>query len=188
MAQFQIHTPETASPEGKEVLERAQKRYGFVPNLIGGMVEAPAAADAYMAMGDLLGKTSLTPSERHVAWFTANFEHGCDYCMAAHSAIATAEKIPADVIESARSGKPYADAKLEALRAFTLQVVRERGWVNDGAVDAFLEAGFTKQNVLEVVLVVAHKVLSNYTNHIVGTPVDQGFKPFTWEAPRQAAE
>ena len=188
MADFQFHTMETASGEGKAVLERARARMGFVPNFIAALAEAPVVADAYLTMMDLLNKASLTPSERHVVWFTANTEHGCHYCMAAHSAIAHAEKIPAEVVEAARSGEAYADPRLEALRQFTLEVIRERGWVGEGAVDRFLAAGFTKQNVLELMLAVSHKVLSNYINHIVDTPVDAGFQKFAWEPKARAAE
>ncbi len=69
------------------------------------------------------------------------------------------------------------------MRVFTLNLVENRGWASPEALDAFLGAGFTKQNVLESLVVIAHKVLSNYTNHIVNTPVDEVFKRFTWTKP-----
>ena len=103
--------------------------------------------------------------------------------MAAHTLLAKGENVPEDVIETARAVGSYADPKLEALRVFTLKLVENRGWAAPQDLDAFLDAGFTKQNVLEVVVVIAHKVLSNYTNHIVATPVDDAFKQFTWTKP-----
>ncbi|WP_366524330.1 hypothetical protein [uncultured Roseobacter sp.] len=72
------------------------------------------------------------------------------------------------------------DAKLEALRTFTLVVVRNRGHVTQADLDAFYAAGYGEQQVLEVILGVAQKVLSNYTNHIAQTPVDPAFTQFTW--------
>jgi alkylhydroperoxidase family enzyme len=49
-------------------------------------------------------------------------------------------------------------------------VVESRGFAGDAAVDAFLSAGFTKANVLEVVAVIATKTISTYTNHLTHTP------------------
>ena len=103
--------------------------------------------------------------------------------MAAHTFLAMGEKVPEDVIETARAVGSYADPKLEALRVFTLKLVENRGWAAPQDLEAFLDAGFTKQNVLELLVAIAHKVLSNYTNHIVATPVDDAFKRFTWTKP-----
>ena len=91
-------------------------------------------------------------------------------CMAAHTLLAKSEGVPEDVIETARAVGPYEDPKLEALRVFTLNLVENRGRTSAQDFEAFLGAGFTKQNVLEILVVIAHKVLSNYTNHIVDTP------------------
>jgi len=70
--------------------------------------------------------------------------------------------------------------RLEALRDFTLAVVRGRGDVDDSIATAFLEAGFTKRQILEVVLGTAQKVMSNYTNHLANTPIDKPFQKFEW--------
>ena len=93
------------------------------------------------------------------------------------------ETVPEGVIETARDVGSYEDPKLEALRVFTLDLIENRGRISPGDLDAFLAVGFTKQNVLEINVVIAHKVLSNYTNHIVDTPVDDAFSRFTWTKP-----
>ena len=179
MTTFTIHNPDSAPAESREQLETAQQRFGQIPNLYGVLAEAPIAVEAYDTLGSLLKRSSFTPTERHVVWFTINAYHDCHYCMAAHTLLAKGENVPEDVIETARAVGSYADPKLEALRIFTLKLVENRGWAAPQDLDAFLDAGFTKQNVLEVVVVIAHKVLSNYTNHIVATPVDDAFKQFT---------
>ncbi len=79
-------------------------------------------------------------------------------------------------------------AKLEALRDFTLQVVRNRGFVSDDDTQAFLDAGFETRHILEVILGVSQKVMSNYTNHFAQTPVDTVFQKFAWERSAVAAE
>jgi AhpD family alkylhydroperoxidase len=183
MTTFTIHTAESAPAESKELLEATKQRVGKIPNLYGVLAEAPIAVEAYDALGALLMRSSFTPAERHVVWFTINAYHDCHYCMAAHTFLAKGEGVPEEVIETARAVGTYDDAKLEALRVFTLKMVENRGWTSPEGLEAFLAAGFTKQNVLEVVVVIAHKVLSNYTNHIVDTPVDDVFGRFTWVKP-----
>ena len=90
-------------------------------------------------------------------------------------------KVDDAITEALRNETPLPNARLEALRTFTLGMVRERGNVDEAAVQAFLEAGFTKRHVLEVVLGVSQKVMSNYTNHLAQTPVDAPFRKFEWQ-------
>lgn len=183
MSHFSVHTPNSAPAGSRKHLDAAQQRYGRVPNLYGTLAEAPIAVEAYDTLGSLLMRSSFTPSERHVAWFTVNAYHDCRYCMAAHTVLAMGEKVPKDVIETARAVQPYADPRLEALRVFTLDLVESRGWAAPEAVDRFLAAGFTRQNMLELVVLIAHKVVSNYSNHIAETPIDPAFEPHTWNPP-----
>ena len=187
MTTFTIHTPESAPAGSRDKLQEVKSRHGQVPNVYGALAEAPIAVEAYDVLAGLLMRSSFSPTERHVVWFTINAYHDCHYCMAAHTFLAKGEQVPIDVIETARDEGSYEDPKLEALRVFTLNLVENRGWASPEAVDAFLAAGFTKQNVLEIVVVIAHKVLSNYTNHIVDTPVDDVFKRFTWTKPASNA-
>ncbi len=184
---FTIHNTESAPTEIKAQLESVEKRFGNIPNLSGVLAEAPIAAEAYDILFNLLMKSSFTPTQRHVVWFTINAYHDCHYCMAAHTFLAKGEKVSEDVIETARAVDSYVDPKLEALRVFTLNLVENRGWTSAEDFEAFIAAGFTKQNVLEILVAISHKVLSNYTNHIVNTPVDDVFKQFTWQKPETAA-
>ena len=101
--------------------------------------------------------------------------------MAAHTAIAKGAKVDDAVIQAAREGRAQDDPKLEALRQFALAMVRERGWVDGAPLQAFLDAGFTKAHVLDLITILAQKTISNYVNHIAETPVDRGFQPFAWE-------
>ncbi|WP_417520184.1 carboxymuconolactone decarboxylase family protein [Minwuia sp.] len=187
MTQFTIHTIETAPEDGKELMAQAKKSYGIVPNLIGGMIEAPATTEAYMALSRAVMKMSFTPTERHVVWFTANSYHNCTYCMAGHTGIAHREKVPQDVIDASRSGRPFADDRLNVLRDFTLKMIEQRGWVEPADIDTFIAAGFTRRNVIEIVGVIAHKVISNYTNHIVQTPVDARSEQYAWSKDEMVA-
>lgn len=188
MPQFPIHTADNHPDEAGDVIAKTKAKFGFVPNLIGALAEAPEAADAYLALSDALYNSAFTPEERHVVWFTINHFHECHYCMAAHTGIAKAEKISDDIIDIARKAGDYPDPKLQALKDFTTKMVQERGWVPSSDIEAFLAAGYTRRHVLDVILAIAHKTLSNYTNHVVGTPLDEPFKRFEWVPNRAAAE
>ncbi len=100
--------------------------------------------------------------------------------MAAHSGLAKAIGMSRENIEALRNGKPMTDAKLQALRHFTQQMIQARGWIEDSEIEAFLKAGYTKQQVLEVILGIAIKVMHNYTNHIAKTSLDKQFQAHAW--------
>ncbi|MEM9530572.1 MAG: carboxymuconolactone decarboxylase family protein [Pseudomonadota bacterium] len=180
MTDFTFHTEDTAPAASKPLVATASKAFGFFPNLLAGMAEAPALLEGYMTLSGIFNKTDLTETERQIILMTNNRLNGCTYCMAAHTTISQGAKVPGDVIKALRSGGPIADAKLEALRQFTIAVNEKRGWVDQDDLDAFLAAGYTKQTVLEVVLGTSLKVMSNYTNHIADTPVDSVFQANAW--------
>ncbi|MTI06575.1 carboxymuconolactone decarboxylase family protein [Roseibium denhamense] len=187
MTDFTIHTLESAPEGGAELLEKSQKAFGRIPGLHAVMSESPQLLDGYQRLHQLFQETSLTTVEQNVVWLVINVEHECHYCVPAHTGIAHMQKVPEDVIEALRNNTPLADPKLEALREFTLKVVRQRGYVSDEEVQTFLDAGFTKRNVLDIILGLAQKVMSNYVNHIAETPVDKVFHKFAWTPPARAA-
>ncbi|AQQ28182.1 MULTISPECIES: carboxymuconolactone decarboxylase family protein [Burkholderia] len=187
MSHFPTYTIDNAPAASKASLEDTKRAFGFVPNLQAHMAESPALLAGYSALWDLFSKSTLTPHEQQVVYLTSNFENDCHYCMAGHSTLAKMIKMDAGVIASLRAGTPLPDAKLEALHRFTTLMVRERGFVPDADVDAFLAAGYTRQNVLEVILGVATKVMSNYTNHIVHTELDGFMAGNEWTKPVAAA-
>lgn len=182
MSDFKIHTLESAPKAASEVLAKAKEKYGFVPNLLGVLAESPAAVKAYLTLGGLLEQTSFTPAEQKVILLAVSSENRCEYCVAAHSTVAKMQQVPADVIEALRNGRSIADPGLQALSEFARSVVRNRGWVSKEELERFLSAGFTRAQVLEVILAVAMKTLSNYTNHLAETPLDPPFKAAAWKA------
>ena len=183
MTQFTIHTKQTAPEASVPLLDKSLKTFGRVPGLHGVLAEAPEALKAYQVLGSLFQQTSLTTIEQHVVWLAINYENNCGYCVPAHTGLAKMDAVPDDIIEALRNGTPISDLKLEALRTFTAQMVNKRGWVSDEEIQAFLDAGFTQRHILEVIVGLSHKVISNYTNHVAKTPVDRVFRTFAWEKP-----
>jgi AhpD family alkylhydroperoxidase len=182
MAEFQIHDPRTAPVEARPILEQAKKSFGFVPNLYGVMAESPELLQGYLALSELFQRSSLSPEAKHVVWLAASAENGCHYCVAAHSGLALRSGLPQQVVDAIRSGAPIADPKLEAVRRFTEIVVATRGRPSPLDVAAFLASGYNRRHVLDVILGVGMKTLSNYTNHLAETPLDEVFRPLEWKA------
>ena len=187
MSTFKIHTLESAPAESKALLEDSLKAYGMVPNLHAVMAESPQHLEAYKRLHTLFEQTSLSATERNVVWLTINVEHRCHYCVPAHSWIAKAQGLDAATITALREERALPDVRLEALRQFTLKLVRERGNVSATDVKRFLAAGFTTRNILDIVTGLAQKVMSNYVNHLAATPVDAPFAALAWQPAKRAA-
>lgn len=187
-AGFPIHDAESAPDDAREAIQAAQDGFGFVPNLIGVMAEAPNVAKGYLALHQNLSASSLSPVEQQIVLLTVSFENRCGYCMAAHSGGGKQAGMEDATLDALRNGGAIPDARHEALRRFTRAVVRERGWVDDSDVEAFLDAGYDRRQLFEVLLGVSMKTLSNYVNHIAETPLDEPLSDFAWSAPEGSTE
>ncbi len=186
MTTFNLHTAETA-PQAEHLIRGAQKAFGFLPNLLATMAEAPALLEGYMTLAAIFDKTDLSPTERQIILMVNNRLNGCTYCMSAHTVISKMQGVPDDVIASLRDGTELADPKLEALRVFAVRINESRGWPEQSDIDALLAAGYTQRTILEVILGTSLKVMSNYTNHIASTPLDKTFASAKW-TPAELAE
>lgn len=184
MNEFPLHTLDSAPVASLPTLDAVRKKIGFVPNLYAHMASSPAALLAYKQLGAMLEQSALTPAEQQVVLLTASIENRCEYCVAAHSHIARNKiKVDDDILNALRYCNVLPDNKLNALSAFTRAVVRERGWVVGGQeLNDFFAAGYTGQHALDVILGVTMKTLSNYTNHLTDTPLDNAFADEAWLA------
>jgi len=180
MANFTLHDSNTAPDGARDFISGVEKKMGFVPSLYAVFAENPAVLNAYTQLADQLGKSGLTPLEQQVVTITASVENDCHFCVAAHTTIAEGQSLDLSVIAAVREDRAIEDPKLEALRVFTKKVVIDRGFVSDCDVDTFLNAGYDRAAVLAVILGVALKVISNYTNHVAETPVNEAFQKHAW--------
>ena len=189
MSTFKLHTLDSAPAGSLPILETASKTLGFIPNLYAHLASSPSALQGYKQLGALLEQSGLTPEEQQVVLLTVSAENGCEYCVAAHSFLArNMVKVAGGKISALRNGQPTSDAKLNALVAFTQAVVRDRGWVaGSQELKDFFAAGYMQQHALDVILGVAMKTLSNYTNHLTDTPLDAAFAGEAWQAPDEHA-
>jgi len=181
MSEFTFHTLETAPAKSKPMLESAVKQMGAVPGLYAVMAESPETFKAYQQLHQLFMNSSFDEEELTVVWQTINVEHECTFCVPAHTAIAHSMKVDPALTQALRNEEAMPSAKLQALHDFTLAMVRERGNVSEEQMDAFFAAGYGQQQVLEVILGLSQKVISNYTNHVAKTPVGPLFEQFSWK-------
>ncbi len=174
-------TAAEAPSAARPVLERTAEMYGFTPNLLGVLAHSPAALHAYASVNESLGRHShLSRTEQQAAILAISVENGCTYCVAAHSVAAQQAGLDDEAIDALRDGRSLDDPRLEALTAFARRVVEKRGWVRGDALDAFVAGGFEPAAALDVITLVALKTLSNYTNHIAETPLDEVFASRRW--------
>jgi alkylhydroperoxidase family enzyme len=180
MTKLKVHNIETAPEGSKALLEQSQKAYGMIPGLHGVLAGSPGILEAYQTIHELFVNSSFNEEELTVVWQTINVEHACHYCVPAHTGIAKMMKVDDAITEALRNETPLENAKLEALRTMTLTIVRNRGHVSQEDLEAFYTAGYGEQQVLEIILGLSQKTISNYVNHIANTPVDAPSQKFAW--------
>ena len=177
-----LHAIDPASANGaqKEILDKAVKQVGFLPNMYANMANAPAVLSTYLHGYALFrGESGLKPAEQEVVFLAVSQVNGCKYCTAAHSMIAEKMSgVPAAVLQAIRAGTPIPDAKLAVLYATTAAMVQSHGQPGPATVKSFLDAGYKEADLLYIVLAIAVKTLSNFSNHLFATPVDERFAAY----------
>lgn len=183
-----VHTKDSAPVASRPVLERIGKAFGFVPNLYAVFAESPAALQGALAISDAFAKTSLSPAEQQLVALAVSEANECEFCMAAHSTLAKhAARVAPTIVAAVRNREPLADAKLDALVTFTRKIVEQRGFVANVDVAAFLGAGYTKAQIIEVLFGVGMKTFNNYVDHIARAPLNAEFKAEAWRAKPRVA-
>lgn len=175
---LEIKTPETAEGDAAQALKNAKENLGFVPNMYGAMANSPGVLTTYVhGYGYLRQSAGFSSQEQEVVFLTISVANGCGYCRAAHGTIADKMSgVPTEVTDAILDGKPVPDEKLGALHRFVRVMFDTRGKPEPSDVEAFKAAGYSERHIMEVILALAVKTLSNYTNHIFHTPVDEAFQ------------
>lgn len=171
-----------ASDAARPLLEAAQTALGFVPEMYRHMAKAPGVLSTYMHGYEQLRENSgLKPAEQEVIFLTISRENGCDYCMGAHSMLADkVSGVPKDALKALRAGEEIPDSRLAALSRFTAVMFQSRGKPSEQDVQAFMGAGFKESDILQIILALAVKTLSNYSNHINQPALDEAFASHQW--------
>lgn len=187
MSQLPIHTVDTAPPEARQTLQEAKAQFGFLPNLLGKLANAPAALEAYLAVNAAFNRTSLDALQRQIVLLATSAANRCPYCVAAHSMLARAAGADEATVEAVRSGRPVDDEQVEALRRFTAHLVERRGQADTAETQRFLQAGFERPQIYEVITGITQKTLSNYADHVELIPLDAPFAEHAWSGWEEVA-
>lgn len=171
MSRIPALNPQTTTGRSKELLDAVKQKLGLIPNMAREMANSPAALDGYLGLSGALAKGVLPARVREQLALAVAEANGCDYCLAAHTAVGKAVGLTADQIRDARRGGAV-DGKTDALLRFARKVVDARGKVTDADLGAVRAAGWDDAAVAEVVAHVALNVLTNYFNTVAATDLD----------------
>lgn len=171
-------TTETASDKAKPILAQIKKSYGFVPNLMATFANSPAVLEGYVGLDKSWEGSSLSSVERQLILLAVSVQNECGYCTAAHSTVLKGGlRVSAETVKAVRQGNPLQDPKHDALVRLTREIVAERGHVSEATMKRFLDAGYNGTQVMEVLIGVALKTISNYLDHMNPVPLDAAFQP-----------
>jgi uncharacterized peroxidase-related enzyme len=171
MPRIQPIDPSKTEAATKQALDGIQAKLGTVPNIFKTLAIAPAILEFYQVGAAALGKSSLSAALREQIALTVAGANACDYCASAHTLIGRKLGVAEDELPAALAGKSK-DAKTQAALTFSKKVVDSKGHADDADIKALRDAGYSDQQVLELIAVITFNIFTNYFNHIVDTEVD----------------
>ena len=167
-----IHVParDEVSPANQALFDSLQKGLGMVPNLYATLAHSTHALASYLALQN--AKSSIVGKAREVVNLVVSQVNDCEYCLAAHTAIGKMVGFTdAQIIEIRRGGASF-DAKLDALARLVKNIASERGHADPARVQAFFDAGWTRENLIDAIVVIGDKTVTNYLHGTTRVPVD----------------
>ncbi len=165
-------TTQTASTSRAAVLRRARRLFGFVPRMLTEIARSPAAANAYLAAMEALQHGALTEAEQHMVMLAVSAANESQYCMVAHSEFAQAAEVSTPDIDNVTALEAPSDMRLKALTKVTWQVIEKRGRLDDSDMSEFEQLGIERNQIYEIIALIAVKTISNYIHHIALTQAE----------------
>lgn len=170
MQAFHVPTRDDVSANNAAIFDQLQKMLGFIPNLYATFAHSETALETYLALQN--AKSSLKPKEREVVNLVVSQVNGCQYCLAAHTALGKMVGFTDDQVLAIRKAHVDFDSRLDALAKFVAEVTEKRGHVSDAAKDALFAAGWSHGQVVDILIVVGDKIISNYLHAVTQIPID----------------
>lgn len=175
MTNFTVPTRGEVSENNQAIFDNLQKGLGFVPNLYAYYAKNETALGDYLALQNR--KSTLKAKEREVINLVTSQINGCRYCQSAHTVLGKMNGFTDEQIIELRKGSASFDDKIDALVKFTKAVVGGKGKVSEEVKNSFFDAGYTEANLIDVVMVVGDKIISNYIHNITGFEIDFPIAP-----------
>lgn len=170
MSAFNVPKREEVSENNQAIFDNLNKALGFVPNLYATYAHSNTALENYLNFAN--AKTSLSAKEKEVVNLAVSQVNECIYCLSAHTAIGKMNGFTDEQILELRAGRASFNNKLDALARFAKNVTENRGRTDKAVLDNFLNTGYTKGQVIDVISQVGDKTISNYLHSTTQIPVD----------------
>lgn len=167
---FDVPARSDVSANNQAIFDKLQKGLGFVPNLYAYFGKNETALGDYLSLQNR--KSTLTAKEREVINLVTSQINGCRYCQSAHTVLGKMNGFSDEQILEIRTGKAPFDAKVDALARFTAAVVEHRGKATAETIDTFYQAGYSEANMIDVVMVIGDKIISNYIHNLTHLEID----------------
>ena len=170
MTAITVPTRDTVSPANQGLFDALQGQLGFVPNLYATLAHSENALGTYLALQS--AKSSLNAKAREIVNLVVSQVNECEYCLAAHTALGKMNGFTDSQILDIRAGTAASDARLDALAKLTRSIAINRGHADQALVNAFFAAGWTKENLVDVIVTIGDKTVTNYLHATTRVPVD----------------
>lgn len=170
MKNFPIPTREEVTPANQVIFDNLKKMAGRVPNLFAVFAHSDHALGTYMNFQN--ARTSVKAKEREVINLVVSQYNRCEYCLAAHTALAKMNGFSDEQVLEIRKAEISFDPKLGALAKLVKSIVENKGHAPEGIIDDFYKAGYTHGTLMETILVIGDKIISNYVYALTNVPVD----------------
>jgi len=170
MTDITVPTRDTVSPANQEKFDALKGQLGFVPNLYATFAHSEHALGTYLALQS--AKSSLGAKAREVVNLAVSQVNECAYCLAAHTALGKMNGFTDAQILELRRGSAGFDPKLDALAGLARAITLQRGHIDQNLVEDFFAAGWTKENLVDVIMLIGDKTISNYLHSVTQIPVD----------------
>jgi AhpD family alkylhydroperoxidase len=175
---FTEHTIESAPAASHRTMTSVREHLGFLPSATALWAESPELLAGFSKLSALFETGTLDQLTRETIVMTLAVRNGCELCVAMHTSRLVAESASEPVIAALRSGSPIPDARLEAARVFTIQLLDTTGNAGEKALAAFLAAGYTTRQALEVVVGIGTYTMSTFANRLTGAQIDEPLRKF----------
>lgn len=170
MANFQIPSGGEVSASNQEIFDNLKKGLGMVPNLYAVMALSETALGNYLAFQN--AKTTFSNKEKQAVNLVVSQVNDCHYCQSAHTLLGTMNGLTEEQTIEIRKGNASFDSKLNALVVLAKEITAKKGFASTESIDAFIKAGYTKGQVVELVFLVAEKTAMNYVHAITKVEID----------------
>lgn len=180
MPTYQVHTIASAPEKSKPALEQLQQAFGFLPNLAAVISNSPKLVTALVGVFQQVHSSSLTEQEIQIVLLTDAVVNSSAYAVAFHTALAIQQGVNPEETTAIRERKTPKDQRFAALSTLAKTLIEKRGHLNEQEMEAFLNAGFTKEQIMEVIAIVAASTITNYAGTIASPPLEDQFQQFAW--------